>query len=228
MKRAIVLTLAAMFIIGLSASADTNFITLKTGLNLMAASLVPYDPTPSNVFRLDTKDGNGNFPTIPINASKLQKFNTATGMFQPYVGAAFGNILLGSGYVYNNNTGSNIYMAYTGVPNGVPDSNNKKTDMWISMPNIGNQMIGNPFNEAILWANCLMTDGNSTVGIVAAKAAPYSWWSGNLNYFNNSTGIYQPVLTTGTGSASKLQPNWGYVLQTNVPNLALIIPANTP
>jgi hypothetical protein len=209
------------------ASADTADVTLYPGFNMIAASLVPYDPSPSAVFKTDTG------AAIPITSSRLMRWDSSSSpqQYKYYTpaggGAQFGKVLLGMGMFYKADAGSNIFMEYVGVPNGVPDSSNKKTDMWISLAFAGYNQIGSPFTDAVTWANCLMTDGNTTQSVSAAKTA--GWWSGNLQWWDAqaSPQQYKNVNLTPVGTRT-LQGYTGYFLKTSIPNLALIVPANTP
>jgi hypothetical protein len=220
MKRAIVLAIFAMLLMITAASADTAYITVNAGYNLISAPLVPYNPAPSAVFR-DTNNA-----ALTINGGRLQKFDTPSGGYLNYTPSSqtWGGILLGTGYFLRNDTGSAITVEYLGVPNGVPDVNNNKTDMWISLPTAGYNMIGNPFNNNISWPSCLMTDGSTTVSIPTAKTTNL-WWTGSLQYFNNSTGGFLNISVSPTSSSRYMKPNMGYYLTTLKANLALIIPA---
>jgi hypothetical protein len=228
MKKALALAGLALFVLAIGAVADTAASQLiKQGNNLIGASLVPYDPAPSTVFKWDNLTS-----PITITGNRLMRWDgTATPPAFKYYStglgaAAFGKILLGTGYFLKNDSGADIYWAYEGVPNGVPDGSQKKTDMWISLPKAGYNMIANPFIDEIVWANCLMTDGNVTVTVTVAKAAPYSWWTGNLQYWDPGATppSYKNVVLTGLG-VKNLSAYKGYVLKTTVDNLALIVPA---
>ncbi len=225
MKKAITLAVLGLLTLGVMASASTSVVLLKTGQNLIAASLVPYDPTPSTCFRDDFE------PSMPIDLHlKLQRWNASNQSYVPYnkyQTSLYGKVLLGDG-AWLKNPLAPVFWVYEGVPNGVPDGSSKKTDMWISLPKAGNTLIGNPFYESIVWANCLMTDGNVTITVTQAKGAPYNWTTGIAKGWNTSTNGYYDVRVESYAPNQELLKSQGYWIKTNVNNLALIIPAKIP
>lgn len=222
MKRAIMLTIAALFVLAVGVSADTATSTVLPGWNLLSASLVPTTSTgygiadARDVFKTDL----GTSITI---SNRLYKWEAPSLKPWTTLGAGtFGKILLGNGYFLSNTTGASIVWQYPGVANGVPDGTGKKTDMWVSLPSSGYNLIGHPFTDAILWSGCQMTDGTTTKSVNDAKLA--GWFDGFAVWYDTAAKSYKNVVISGIGE-KYLRGYRGYWIKTNVNNLALIIPA---
>jgi len=182
--RTLGLVLALLFVVAGSSIADTvTYDVYGTagggdGLwQLITAPLVPFNPDPTSVFA-GAPDG--------LNYNLIRQ-DPSSGMISYDEGdpGSFGNVLLGDGYYlhcYGDGT-----IQYTGVPDGVPDTTGKKTDMWISLPGDqgdgqdlgGWHIIGTPYNHnvpvnkggAFTGNNISFTDGTTLKTWSEATAA---------------------------------------------------------
>ncbi len=91
---------------------------------------MPIDPDPLSVFA-GAPDG--------IDGLLTKNDPTNGGItYDAFDPDAFGKVLLGEGFWLYQTQGGTI--SIVGIPDGVPDSSNNMTDMWISLP--GNQLDG--------------------------------------------------------------------------------------
>ena len=255
MKKAIALTLLALFVITTGAWAIPESVTIPiygpggggrvTGFNCIAPPLVPgikidgtvYDATPANVF----KDSSG--VALVIN-NLLKRFDAPTQGYKIYTTmnpTAYGKVLLGDGAWLKRTAAGDTNWTYQGVPNGIPDAAGAMTDIWISLPKAGISvgtyaftLIGHPFSAAapainggkVRYSYCSMTDGTSTKTIQQAVTA--GWTDGTAIGYNAVTQGNKLVGSTAMAPNKYLEPGMGYWIKTKYPNnnLALIIPAN--
>jgi hypothetical protein len=245
------LVLAMMFLLGGCCFAQTTTtvtIAIATGTwNLIALPCVPIDPAVGSSTG-DTTGVFGQFNTT--GAFTLEEENLALGgytTYKPSKPAAFGNMLLGSGYWV---TGSNLTgnVTYACLNDGVPDLNTagtgpatdstgaiECTDMYISLPGAGTthgawQMIGHPFNHTTAinaagdnntGSRIMFTDGTQMLTWSAAATA--GWVGPNLSRANTSLGGYT-LVGFGQLKNNKLTAGSGYWIQMFVDNIAMIIP----
>ena len=222
MKKGILLTIVALFALGAAAVATPVATTIYSSTdylyNFVAAPVVPFDPAPASVFKKD------NGSPINLDAGRLYRWDAAGQGFLVYSDDpdAFGGILLGDGYWLGADEPNNFIWQYDGAPDGLPDSGNNMTDMWISLPSPDFTMFGHPFNHPVPLANCLVTDGTQTVSF--AQAAANGWVDGWVwGWDAEGQGWIQ--VTPNDPDFPNLEPFHGYQIQTYVENLALIIPA---
>lgn len=207
---------------------DNAVYDVYVGWNRICAPLVPFDPDPNSVFA-----------DLPGGVyDRLSRWDPTYGGigFSIDEPESFGNILIGDGYEYCCYTDATV--SYIGYPDGLPDLNDNKTDMVISLP--GNQMdnedsgswhlIGHPFNH-----NTLVDFGNNmgegiffTDGITVknwSEACAATWVDGKLSGYSPAQSGGFDVQYDGLGSDDTLRPGNGYFLNTYKDNLAIIIPA---
>lgn len=211
MKKVIVLTLVAIFALGMAVSAEEASCVLSPGFNLIAPPLVPIDPYPENVFSGINIEG---------RLSRYNPITTSMIDFSPWTPEEYGGVLLGDGaWLYVD---SEVTWTYEGLPNGVPDLNNVKTDMWVSLPKAGATLIGHPFKDDVELVNCLVTDGTATKSWDDAVAA--GWVAPLLTGYDAPSMSYYDVGTDFI-YVQVLQAYHGYWVYSNKDNLAMIIPA---
>lgn len=168
------------------------------------------------------------FP-LQLEAAAVLRNNTNSDYdIWSYPDANFGNVLLGDGYFAYNDT-SAIHCTFTPgtdcVPDGVPDSTGKMTDMWISLPHAGWNLIGWPYNtpatiDQDTGAPIQFTNGSEVKSWADAITA--GWLPGDSMQSYESSWNY-----TGFNYSydDQLTPGKGYYIYTNVDNLAMIITA---
>lgn len=217
-----VLVLALMVVAAGVSVAATATIDVYPGWNQIAAPLVPFDPDPVNVFA----DASGGIDSMLFRYSELEGGSV---MFDEFDPESFGGILLGDGLQLNVYSAATL--SYEGVENGVPDANEVKTDMWISLPGAGNgngglHLIGHPF------ANDTMvneTEGISFTNGVEEKnwaAAVADGWVADIFFGNDpSAGGSFMVSLDGFGDSDSLEAGHAYWINTFVDNLAMIVSA---
>jgi len=214
MKRAIVLSIVALFAVAAGVSAQ-----LYPGYNMIAPPVVPFDPSPTSVFPA---------PLDPGGMDSLIRYDAATQgyvFFDPMFPEDYGGVLLGDGaWFLSSHAGTINWPTYAGAPDGLPDSTGQMTDMWISLPKTGFTMVGHPFNHVVDAANVLFTDGTQTISWDAAAAA--GWFDGGLWGYDGPT---QGYFSVGTDpmmyDRTQLEPTHGYWIKTSRDNLAMIVPA---
>lgn len=216
--RVLGIALALLCVTGVAASAVEIDMYIEPGWSTISCPVVPINPEPSAVFPLQYDAG------AILRAGSGQEYDFFS---QPDL--AFGGILLGDGYFAYNDFGYTATCKIDGLEDGVPSvSGGPKTDMWISLPNAGWNLIGWPYNTEVTidqdtGAPISFTDGQSVKTWAEATAA--GWLSGDsMQYFFggwNYTGYNYSY-------EDKLTPGKGYYIQTSVPNIAMIItaPAN--
>ncbi len=242
--KTLVLVLALMMVAGGVSVADTVSFDLYGQWNLVSCPLVPFVPAPWNGLSGVEK---GVFDPVDIDfMGSMSRWDAASqgqigwSQFNP---GDFGNILLGEGYwVYQGDPQGPSpvqTVSYSGVPDGVPDANGVKTDMWISLSGQqgdgdlgGWHLIGHPFNHEVciskepgnlLGDNITITDGTTlkTWGEAVAEGwvnDPMTTWDG-VSQGENSVGYF-------FAADEYLRPGHGYWVRTNKDNLAMIIPAD--
>ncbi len=232
--KTLVLVLALLVVGAGAAVAEPVTFDVYAGWNLMAVPQAPLNPAVSAVFN----DPEGNpYPTLDM----LSTFDPIGGSDFPYNADTqefWGGMMLGQGYWFNCEL-EQATIQYEAFPNGLPDTvGGPKTDMWISLPGAdfdgdgvpesGNwHMVGNPFNHFVALGeggvNVKFTDGNEVKTWSEAAAEPGAWVANTM--FGFSAG--SDIVTNWTPDALNfLIPSFGYWLQTNQPNLAMIIDAN--
>lgn len=217
------LALCALTSLAISTQADTAYLTIHPGENWISAPLVPYNPAPDALF--GTVLAQSSLTRLDAPYQREITYNTDP--------AAFGNILLGDGYILNYTGSTAVTISYEGAPDGVPGSSGNMTDMWISLPgrqidlsNLGGlHWIGHPFSHAISTDLCLVTNGTMTLTLSQAVA---DGWIDPLWYGLDPATKDQFTVGLSTQKPQKayLQPGYMYKITTHRDNLALIIPAN--
>jgi hypothetical protein len=218
MKRAIVLTIVALFAVGAVAMGTTYSTTLYVGQNLVAPPGVPFNPDPAVVFQ----DNAGPPNPIPIMFA-LTRWDAAGQSYVPYNPFSpgdYGGVLLGEGAWLP--VDPQVVWQYDGAPDGLPDTGGTMTDMWVSLPKAGLTLFGHPFNHVVTFANCFMTDGTQTLTMDQARTAG---WTDALIFAWDGPG--QSYINVGIDPwwYPDLEPYRGYWMTTFQDNLALIIPA---
>jgi len=219
MKRAIVLAVAALFVVGVGAMAYPVY---PGGYNFLSPPVVPFDPNVTSMFPAPTYDPGGNDFLYRLNAADQ---NAA--IYDPIFPGDYGGMLLGDGFKYlYNNTGNVQNWDVIGAPDGLPDSSGVMTDMWISLAPQGGwwTYIGCPFKHAVDIAKCFLTDGLVTK--TWDQAATDGWTEGVMWGLDASVGISfsvgsDPMMYDRT----QLEAYNGYEFHTLKGNLALIVPA---
>lgn len=229
--RFVSLVAALLVMCAVPASADTATIDVYEGWNMVCAPLVPFDPTPTNVFN----------PLDVDWTCSLQRWDAPTQSMEAYsiFNPNFGNCLLGDGYFLYVPAGQPASASYAGVPDGIPDAGGNMTDVMLMLPGDqldandtgGWHLVGHPYNHdtsfdvipyTFLGDNILVTDGHELKTI--AEAASANWLEEPFQYWN---GASQAMETAGYFFATDdhLRGGQGYWIKTKKDNLALIIPA---
>ncbi len=155
-------------------------------------------------------------------------------------------LLLGDGYEFNCD-GTYSSKSYDCVPNGIPDSSNNMTDIWISLPGLdetkaggsvnldagGWHLIGCPFNHNIPFDkdegsvgngdNIFFTDG---VTLKTWSEAFSAQWVSKVMYGKDNRGQFVAGFDEDPYSADVyMAKGKGYWLETKKDNLAMIVPA---
>jgi len=189
----------------------------QIGENWISVPGVPFNPSPDAVFGAWADD---------YRLVKLDPV-TQSGIGWASYDPAF-NILLGEGYKLTVDDGMDHPFSYQGVASGVPDSEGKKTDMWISLPGqpgapISEHWIGHPFLETVEWVDIQVTDGTQTISVQDAVAN--GWLEGYWQYLDAPTQSGYAVDPDGILGDTFLSPWHMYKVLTYKNNIALIIPA---
>lgn len=209
--------------------AATATLDVYSGWQTIGVPLVPLDPQPNHVLNLldwdgDTPSLNRYNGTAVPPGYETYNYDYATGY-----DAAFGGLLLGEGYYLFSSSGAS--MTVTGLENGVPATpGGAKTDMWISLPKAGWNLVANPYAQELAidqdtGVPFSFTDGTVVkswpeavnagwVGEVGQRVDPASglWIMAGINYYEEWS----------------WKQSTGYFLNTGVDNLALIITAPSP
>ena len=223
------LVLALMVVVSGASMAATATYDIYQGWNLLAAPLAPFNPDPLSVFA-GAPDGLDYL---------LYRFDPSGGYvtYDALDPSTFGNCLLGDGYSLNvyASTGT---ISYQGFPDGLPDAQGVKTDMWISLPGSqtdgldagGWQLIGHPFDHNTVVDSgtgtgdkIFFTDGTTLKNWSEAVAA--TWVDGKMSGNDAVSGSFN-VQYDGLGDTDTLQAGRGYWIATYKDNLAMIVPAN--
>lgn len=230
MMKTLVLVLVLSLLTGVAATAATVTVDTYADWNLVAAPLVPFNPAVDSVF--------SNFDVM-FTAGITRWDAPSQGMiaYDAFdVPGAFGNVLLGDGYWFNYPEAGQI--VYDGVPDGVPDASNVKTDMWISLPGNqldgqdagGWQLIGQPFNhdtpvDSGGFSGDLVFFTDGTTLKTWGEAADAGWVDSTMTFWDGAT---QGMLSLGYffNDDDQFRAGHGYWCKTNKDNLAMIIPAN--
>lgn len=233
------LVLAMLLVMGGAAIADTASIDVFTGWNQIGCPLVPMDLSVEEFDGFDYTEPYFAWDEVALDLElgNLKRWDAINGSWLTYfTDEAFGKLLLGDGYSLRVG-GPNTTLQYTGVPNGVPDANGKKTDMWISLPGLqgdsnvpfggGWHLISTPYADDVpayyfdefenpVW-NIFFTDGTQVLDWMAAADA--GWVSDTL--FGMSAGL--PTQVSYNLEEYTMKAGQAYWLQTNKDNIAMII-----
>lgn len=221
MKKTIMLTIIAVFVIGAAASAANVQVALRAGNNLLAPPVVPLNPAPASVFKDDTG--------TPLSLVNLTRYDAVSKGYKGYDPDPdldeYGNVLMGDGSWITLPAAAT--WQYDGAPDGLatdnPPTQATMTDMWISLPKTGYSLIGTPFNHPIHLASCALTNGTTTIKWDDAAAAVWVIES-ITGYFGGS---YQDVGTDpDIYDHTTIDPGHGYWISTRQNNLALMIPCD--
>jgi len=232
MMRTLGLVLALLVVAsGMSVAASVT-VDLYSKWNYISCPLVPFNPDPNAVFTGPTGD------PLDIDTLLLRYDGPSQGQvgFDAGDPGSFGNILLGDGYILNNYAGVDSF-TYQGVPDGVPDVSNNKTDMWISLPGGqgdtaqgGWHLIGQPFNHDTAVNGDLgtgdhiwFTDGTT---LKTWDEAVTAGWVDDTMFYFEAAAQGQGTLSYGGGDDDSLRAGKAYYVRTKKDNLALIIPAD--
>ena len=226
MKRAIVLAVAALFVVGVGAMAYPVYPGVY---NFLTPPVVPFDPAVSSMFPAPTYDPGGNDFLYRLNAADQGNI-----IYDSMFPEDYGGMLLGDGFWYLYNNTANIQnWDVTGAPDGLPDSSGVMTDMWISLPPMagGSAYLGCPFKHAVDIAKCFLTDGlvTKTWDQAATDIDPGTgqpWTEGAMFGYDAGLGGFfsvgsDPMMYDRT----QLEAYNGYEFKTLKANLALIVPA---
>lgn len=238
------------------AATETATIDLYSGWNQIACPLVPMNLSVAEGDGLDYTEPA--FALVPFDTGGVRmawdnnsvfdslqnggmtRVDATTGSQPTYlVNDNFGKLLLGDGYQLNVTSACTV--SYVGVPNGVPDTANKKTDMWISLPGLQNDgvsaggwhLVGTPYATPLdcyaldtegnpVW-KIFFTDGTEVVDW--QTAADVKGWVGDTMYGAGPGGqvLVSYLNDPSSGGLIGMQPGKGYWLATKVDNLAMII-----
>lgn len=197
--RLVLLGVLAFLVISAAALAvvDDFPFTLSNGKTLMALPGVPLEPAPTSVFGSITID------------QRLTRWNADSQgwiTYSQFSPSQFGNLLIGEGY-WMKTTTSGLGINYQGL------TDTDTMDIWISLPKVGYNLIGNPFSVNYPWVNAKVTDGNETISITEARSrlwlkSKMDYWDGDLQSWR-SVGISIDFPTT-----QQLLPWHGYYLKT--------------
>lgn len=206
---------------------DSCKIDIYSGWNQISVPLVQTSPDPTVVF-------NG----VSVYNS-LQRYDATVGTYvllDDISPELFGNVLLGEGYVLAGTEAKEVTVS-SPILDGVPDTQNNKTDMWISLPGVqssaaagGWHLIGHPFNHITKVSktdgtgdNISFTDG--TTMKTWKEAAEANWVSGVALGLDSTT---QTNFTVGfdLADSDQFEPGRAYWIGTYKSNLAMIINAN--
>ena len=217
MKKTLILVIALVLAMGMVACADTYTKDIYKGWNFISAPLVPFDSSVASVFNGFDFTADAALQTID---------NGSTVAYDPWDidNSPIKAVLIGKGYYLQNGAAGTL--SYSGVADGVPDSNGTMTDMWISLPKAGWQMIGQPFNhdtyvnkdqsEDGTGDNISFTDGTTVK--TWADAVTAGWVDSTASSASGSVGY-------SFNDSAKFEAGQGYYIQTKVANIAMIIPA---
>jgi len=229
MKRAIVLAIVALFVVGVGASAYPLY---PGGFNFIGPPVVPFNPDVSSIFAA---------PCDPGGADTMYRFDVGTqgaNFYDPMFPGDYGGVLLGDGIWYQYNGPADPGKPWhewdvVGAPDGLPDSSGVMTDMWISLAPVapGFTYLAQPFKHVTDIAKCFLTDGlvTKTWDQAANDIDPGTGktWTEALMYgFDPTT---QGFFTVGSDpmmfDRTQLEAYNGYEFKTLKANLALIVPA---
>jgi len=135
-------------------------------------------------------------------------FNPATG-YLPYPGG-FSEMERPSGYwLWLDTAGENTAMGILSAAETVVPL----CDGWT--------IVGCPFDQAVAFADCSVTDGYDTLALLDAAA---EGWVQPIAFYYDPAGAYGFLRADGTGDDDQLRPWRGYWLLAYVGNLSLIVP----
>ncbi|MBP6963459.1 MAG: carboxypeptidase regulatory-like domain-containing protein [Armatimonadetes bacterium] len=181
--------------------------TVTAGWNLIAVPAIPSDPSPDVVLS-----------GIPIDGA-LYRWEASVGglyTYDTWTPDIFGGILLGDGYWMQSPSAKTI--SYQG--------RYQTDDQWITLPTAGWTLIGHPFTQSREWENVKVANGIYVLGM--SDASHLEGWMNSLGYWwdSGSQGLYDFGLPEDWVAQTALAPWHGYWVQSNVDDLALIVPAN--
>jgi len=224
MKKVSLLVLLAALGLMVTSVAMAASITVDPNINWVSAPLIPFNPSPENVF----VDMGG----IPLN---LLRFDAATQSEIPYIfpdDPGYGGMLLGDGHQLIGDGVGQVICDYDGVPDSY------LSDVWISLsgnvldtytevPNGGGiHWIGQPFDHLTDFEAIQVTDGTQTVSIRTAVETN-GWLNGLWTRYDGTVGVDSEVVVGFIDQGAQewyLSPGYCYKLVTKKDNLALIIP----
>jgi len=225
------LVLVLVMVLGGACLAQTDVATFDvySGWTLFSLPQVPIDPAVESVFsEFDMWFTSG-----------LQKYDATQQryiIYDPLAPENFGGMLLGDGFWFNDPVGDIV--TYSAVRSGVPDTNDVKTDMWISLP--GNQVgsedtggwhiIGQPFAEDspvdpnfnLNGEGLFFTDGTSMK--IWDDAVQAGWVEPQMLYWDHIAGRYR-TMGYAFNDDDHLRAGNGYWIKTLKDNIAMIVPA---
>lgn len=242
MKLTVMLTLVCMLLTGAA------FATTYTNAIYPANGYPTVQDGGMNFFALKGVPTNGGDPMVILDSALsgltgIYGWDPVLGNpknFDPSEPSAFGNFLLGEGYMVtvvpnSEDPDGKWTVSYTGAVDGLGTESavtggtkvSGMTDMWISLPGVtggngGEHYIGFPFDHEILWESMLVTDGTETISVMDAVIngwidSVWSWWDPVLQN--------PMVIDPSDPSLMYMKPGMMYDIVTYRPNLALIIPA---
>lgn len=219
MKKTLVLVIALVLAMGMVASADTYTKDVYAGWNFISVPLVPFDSTVENVFTGFDFAFDASLQTLKNGVPIEYDYWNAGTDLNPLP-----NILIGQGYYFNTAVDGSI--SYEGVADGVPAADGTMTDMWLSFPTKGWQMFGHPFNHET-FVNSDQSDMGSGDNIFFTDGASLKNWEEAAIAGWVASSAFSEASSIGYFFADKcsFEPGYGYYIETNVDNLAMIIPA---
>jgi len=221
--KTVVLVLAFVFVVSAGCFASvTAEVDLYSTKNMLTLPNVPLNPDPYEVLATSGLEPDSN----------LTRWNTAVNGYRAYdagIPELYGGMLLGDGF-WLSGTSSDV-ITYDAVDDGVPDSSNVMTDMWISLPGRGlgtggKHLVGSGFAHDIptdsgtgYGDQIRFTDGTQMLNW--SDAADAGWVGYAFQYW---TGIGYRDLSFDSGE--DMIAGRAYWVPTLVDNLAMIVPAD--
>jgi len=225
------LVLVLVLALGVCGFAQTvnSTMNMQHNVSMLCVKNVPIDPNPEDLF--DSSNYAPDYSMFVWNGGGYFEYD-------PGNPTVFGNILLGTGYVYNLPKGvnSDSDVIFTALPDGVPDASGNKTDMYFSFPKAGNYLIGCPFANNLNiddgdqnGTNVLWTNGSVTLqwGDACDSGAPGGQWCNPVMQRWNGGG-YTNLWNDGSSDSGLMYAGSAYWVTTYQPNLAMIICAKDP
>lgn len=197
---------------------DMGYIDLYVSDNLISLPQVPAVANPGDPALI--------FAGLSLS-DRLSGYNPETGNGTVYsdFGGDLTACLLGEGYWLSVDDGAVI--SYAALKNGVPGTDNKPTDMWISLPGVtgesgGWHLIGNPYSDVVPKEWIYFTNGDKVLSWDEASQDPYNWVGRDITGYEGSNGN-GTTISMDFGTQDYFDIARGYYVWTNVSNLAMII-----